>query len=199
MIHELRALDLLRSHVMGCADDLRLAGQIRAATFAAHDLGDAEVGNFHPALFVEQDILRFDVAMDHAMLMGELERLTNFRHDGQCLLRLDSALSEQLAQARTIHVFHHEVVKRLRCGRRRDAGATLPEVMHGDDVGMAQPSQSLGFAEKPLGELGVCAPFRRENLERNEAIQFWLARLIDGAHAAFANQFDDLQLWEKGR
>ena len=53
---------------------------------AADQLGQAEVGDLHPALLVQQDVLRLDVAVDDAVVVGVLEGLADLRHDGQGLL-----------------------------------------------------------------------------------------------------------------
>ena len=76
----------------------------------ADHFGDAEVRDLHPALFVEQDVLRLDVAVDDALLVGVLQRLANLRHDGQRLVRRNLAGQQQLAQIQAIHKFHQQVI-----------------------------------------------------------------------------------------
>ena len=95
------------------------------------------------------------------------------------LLRL-----QQLPQRHAVHEFHQQVVKPVR----------LAEIVHGDDVRVAQPRQRLGFAQEALGELRVGALLRREDLQRDEPVQLRLARLIDHAHAAAPEAFQDFQL-----
>ena len=72
---------------MGSADHRLLLGERGPRGFGANKLGDAKVGDLHPALLVEQDVLRLDVAVDDALLVRELQRLANLRHNGQRLLR----------------------------------------------------------------------------------------------------------------
>ena len=88
VVHVCGLLDLLRRHVVRRAHDLPVAGERGvAAASRPEDLGDAEVGDLHPALLVEQDVLRLDVAVDDAFVVRELERLADLRDDRQRLAR----------------------------------------------------------------------------------------------------------------
>ena len=49
---------------------------------------------------------------------------------------------------------------------------------------MIQPRQRPGFAGEPLGETGVAAHGRRQDFQRDEAVQRRLAGLVNRAHAA---------------
>ena len=89
-----------------------------------------------------------------------------------------------LPQVPAIHVFHHQVVQRAR----------LPEIMHRDDVRMVQARQGAGFAVEPLGKARVAGRGRRQDLQRHQPVQAGLARLIDGAHAALADELKDFEL-----
>ena len=61
------------------------AGEREILGLAAHQLRQAEVGDLHPALLVEQDVFGLDVAVDHAVVVGVLQGLADLRHDGQGL------------------------------------------------------------------------------------------------------------------
>ena len=66
------ARGLLGRHVAGRPHDLAGAGQ---AAVALELLRQAEVGHARVAVPVEQDIGRLEVAVDHAVLVGVLDRL----------------------------------------------------------------------------------------------------------------------------
>ena len=121
--------------------------------------------------------------------MGVLEGVANLRHDGQGLARRDPAGAQQLAQAHPVHVLHQEIVNPVR----------LAELVERDDVRMIQPGQRLGLAGEPFGERRVLPDAGRQDLEGDQAVEFLLAGLIDGAHAALADQFQDFQLGEERR
>ena len=59
---------------------------------------------------------------------------------------------------------------------------------------MTELRERAGFARKPLREIPVVAGTRRENFQRDEAVQRRLARLVNRAHAAFADEFKDFEL-----
>ncbi len=186
MVHRPGLLDLLRGHVVGRADNIpgprqrsRLGGQ-------AEHLGNAEIGDLHPPLFVEEDVLGFDVAMDDAFVVRELERFADLRDDRQGLLGRKPAGALDLPQVPAVHKFHHQVVQ----------GAGLPKIMHRDDVRVVQAGQGAGFAVEPFGKASVARCGRRQNLQRDQPIQGRLARLIDSPHAALA---DELKHFELGK
>ena len=100
MIDLQRVLDLLGSHVLGRAHDLARAGQRRVLRLAAHQLRDAEVGDLDPALLVQQHVLRLDVTVDHALVVGVLQGLADLRHDGQGLFRRNLPVSSSCRNVR---------------------------------------------------------------------------------------------------
>src|ERR1035437_515540 len=122
--------------------------------------------------------------MNDALVVGELKRIADLRHDGQRFARRDAAIDEQLSQVYAVHIFHHEEMH----------AARLAELVEGDDTGMVELRERLGFASKTFGKGRVAADAGRENFERDEAIQSWLPGLVDGTHAALANEFKDFQL-----
>ena len=152
----------------------------------AQQLGDAEVRDLHPALLVEQDVLRLDVAVDDALLVRVLERLADGRHDHQRLLRRQLPRLQQLPQAHAVHKLHQQVIEAV----------GLAEVIDGDDVGMVEPGQGLRLAREPLGKARVFLLLAGQDLERHKAVEPRLARLIDHAHAAAAQAFENFQLRE---
>ena len=59
---------------------------------------------------------------------------------------------------------------------------------------MVQPGQRLGFAGEAFGKARVVPDARRQDLERHDAVQLLLPRLIDRAHAAAADELEDFEL-----
>ena len=108
MIDRLGAVHLFRSHVMRGADRLLSRGQENIPFFSPHDLGDSEIGNFDSTAFVEEDVLRFNVAVDNAFFVGELECLADLRHDFKSSIWLQLARYFQLAQVEPIDKLHHK-------------------------------------------------------------------------------------------
>ena len=189
MIHRQRLFQLFGRHVMRCAHHVLRARERLLPGFNAQHLGDAEVRNLHPALFVQQDVFRLDVAMDDALFVGELQRLANHRHNRQRLLRRHFAVQQQLAQIQAVYKFHHQITMSTR----------FAEVVDSDNVGVIQPRQGLGFACEPFDELPVPVLFLGQDFERDNAVQARLPGLVHHAHAAAAETFKDFQLGKQRR
>jgi hypothetical protein len=62
------------------------------------------------------------------------------------------------------------------------------------DARMVQLRQRLGFAGEAFGERRIVADAGRQNFQRHDAIELFLARFVNRAHAAFADEFEDFQL-----
>ena len=122
--------------------------------------------------------------MDDAFVVGELERFADLGDDGQGLLGGEAAGMLDLAQVAAIHELHHEVMQVAR----------PPKVMDGDDVGVAQAGQRTGFAVEPLGKPRVTGCGRGQDLQRHQPVQGRLARFIDSAHAALADEAEDFKV-----
>ena len=145
-----------------------LRGVFRSGEFAritpgvgcAEHLGNAEVSNLHPAGFVEQEILRLDVAMNDAPVVGKLQGVAQRRHDGQGLFWSEFSRPQELAQVHTIHKFHQQIIK----------SAGLSKVVNGDDVRMVQSGQCLRLACETLGKFRVKHPLWRKEFECDEAV-----------------------------
>src|SRR5438093_135650 len=84
-VHFARPLHLLRRHIVWCAYDVLRAGEADFLRRYPNHLGDAKVRDFYPPFFIEQDVLRLNIAMDDAFVVCELERITDLRNDLQCL------------------------------------------------------------------------------------------------------------------
>ena len=64
---------------------------------------------------------------------------------------------------------------------------------------MIQLGECAGFAGEAFGERGVVADAGRKNFQRDDSIQLFLARLVNRAHAAFADEFEDFKLRKQRR
>ena len=66
-----------------------------------------------------------------------------------------------------------------------------------DDVGVTEGRRGLGFLDKPPPAVRIGDLRRRQNLECHDAVQLPVADFVDHTHAAFAEQLDDLVLFER--
>ena len=133
---EIATACLLRRDVLGRPQHRAGLSQLDRS----HHSGDAEVGQLRVAGGVEEDVLRLDVAMDHVLVVGEIEGIGELRRDfKRPVLGQGTPLIDELLERRSREVFHRDV-----------AGAIDGSpVVCANDVGMAQPDRGLRFALKP--------------------------------------------------
>ena len=163
-------------------------GKIVGRYAAPKHLCDAEIRNLHLALFVYNQVFRFDVTMNNAAVMSVLEGFADGRDNGQRFLGVKPVRPEDLAQVDAIHEFHQQKIER----------AGLPEIVDGDNIWMAQARQCLGFALESLGETLVAGALGREHLESHKTFELRLAGFEDNAHAALADERKHFELRERG-
>jgi len=161
---------------------------VREAVGGAEDFGDTEVGNLDAAGFIEEEVLGLDVAVDDAAVVGELEGVAEGGDDGEGFPGGEFLDAQQLAEVHAIDEFHEEV----------EEAAGLAEVVDGDNVGVVEGGEGAGFASEAFGELGVVDAFGGEELEGDEAVEGFLPGLVNDAHAAAAEEFEDLELGKVG-
>ena len=100
------------------------------------------------------------------------------------------------AQERATLTRHFSLRLSLFLRERRDS---LPEVVHGHDVRMAEHGHRGPHERSGLRRPGLCRPMARGFLLRHEAVQPPLPGLVDHAHPASADQFQDFQVREERR
>ncbi len=167
---------------LGRPDHLSELGVGRVLSEPLRDrLGDAEVDNLWDPFIVlrrDQDVGRLDVAMDDALLVCVLHTLANVDEQLQPIADCEPMLVAVLRDGNPLYVLHREVRAAL---RRR------PRVVDARDVRMIHQSQGLSLRiETGQDFLGVHAPL--DQLERDPpANGHLLLRLVDDAHAAFAD------------
>jgi hypothetical protein len=109
VVHRL-PLHLLRRHVQRGAQRHPALGQAERFLLAAEVPGQAEVRHLHFHLAGEEDVLRLDVAVDDAVVVGELQGIADLRDDGERLARRDAAAMHQRGEVHSVHELHQDVV-----------------------------------------------------------------------------------------
>ncbi len=132
---------LLRTHVAGRPDGEARPSQVRAAG-GADRLGDTEVRDDRMSLR-EQDVLRFDVAVQHTHAMRVRQRIRHRLGDRQGLLLRERAAGwplELLAQRAAVDV-RHDVI---------EEAARLSRIVQRQDVRVLQPRGNLNLFQETL-------------------------------------------------
>ena len=121
--------------------------------------------------------------------MGRGKGIANPRHHGERLRRSEAPGPHRLAEVHAIDELHDEV----------EEAAAFPAFEHGDDVRMAQFPQHPRLPGKALREGRIAAQFRREDLQRDGAVERGLPHLVNEAHATLADEFQHFELRKRGR
>ena len=136
--------------------------------------GDPEVGDEGATVPGEEDVLGLDVAMDHALPVGVLERLRRLTRDADRVRDRERRVSAQaLAEALAVHVRHREP----------ELPGRLAGVEYRQDVRMLEPGGRLDLAQEALRpELRGALP--AQDLERDWPPVPHLVREVDRRHPA---------------
>src|SRR5712691_3297353 len=140
---------------------------------------DPEIGNYQPMIFLmDQDVLRFDVPMDHRASSGmgvrkRMSELTKVMAGFQQRKRTGS-LSQTGAQRASSIERHHQ----------KNAGAILTIIEHRHDVGMIQSGGNLRLTQEiVLFDLSCFA--RQQNFDSNTAREITVHPTKDRCIATF--------------
>ena len=111
--------------------------------FERVEAGHAEIGDFDRSGRGTKDIGGLDVAVDHALGMGVIQRQQDLRHDFPNLPDGDerAGLDHVLKRA-GVDVFHHDIGTPL----------LLHEVEHGDDIRVQAARRRLRLGDEALEE-----------------------------------------------
>ena len=137
-----------------------------------HGEGDAEIGH-QGGPVLQQDVLRLDVAMDHALAVGVVEGGRDFPGEPQRVVHRELPLPAQPGPERFPGDVGHHVVEQA-------VGVT--RVDQPQDVGMLEVGRDLDLGQEALpadhgGELGM------QHLDGDLAAVLEVFGEIDGGHA----------------
>jgi hypothetical protein len=166
---------LLRGHVGRRAQREAGGGERRVTRRLVQRLGDTEVG--HQGVMVgEQDVVGFDVAVDHTVAMGVAERVGHVSQDPDRFGNRQLTLARESGpEGLTLDQRHGVVQQSVRV-----AGG---EQRH--DVGMLERGGQLDLAAEPVGAQGG-GEIRRQDLDHDLPAEDGLLGQEDPAHAAAA-------------
>jgi hypothetical protein len=177
---DLFAGGLLRGHVLGRAGDGPVHRQGRLATDQARQ---AEVEDLHPpALPLQPDVGRLDVAVDQPLLVGRRQPLGDFAADAEGVGQRQRPLALQPVLQRLAFEQHH--------GQEEDT-AVLADLVDGDDVVVLDGGGHLRLALEAAARVLVGGQRGPHGLEGDRPPQLQILRQKDNAHAAGAELAQD--------
>jgi hypothetical protein len=139
----------------------------------------AEIKNLH-AGFTEDDVLRFEIAMDDSLRVRSCERVRYLRSIFNGLIRSERPAAQTIGERLALDEFHDEVIG--------------PDVVESADIRMIERCDCPRFAFE-----AVCKS-RLGNFDRDQPVHTRISGTINIAHAALAQQvFDSIGVRSSAR
>ena len=143
--------------------------------------GQAEVEDLGVSALGDEDVRGLDVAMDDAAGVRRVERVGDLDAERKDGFEFHRAAADQVLERRTVEELHDE----------EGAAVVLADVVNGADIGMIQSGSGFGFAAKTLEGLAILREIFGKKLQGDEAAEARVLGLVNHAHAAAAELFDD--------
>ena len=172
------AEDLLGRHVFDRAQYFVSSRQKRLM----RNFGDAEIQDLYGALRLQEDVLRFDVAMNDVVFVGSSHRLEELMGDRQRFVDgHDTAaiLLEQRAQRAPFDELHGEI----------EVAISLATAIHPDDVVVIEFGGKARLAKKAFG--GTRFTVGRHDFESHVALEHFIPGSVDRPHSSTADDVRD--------
>lgn len=151
---------------------------------AAQQLRQSPIHHQHLTELADHDVLRLEVAMQHALAVGEGDGVADFAEDAEQAREWEVAESfgDFFAQIGEDGLQRAAFDELHRVEQRQ---AVLPhDVVDGHDVRMRELREHLGLAQKALPHAGVRIRFQQHHLDGHGAVQLPIPSLQHTAHAA---------------
>ena len=143
--------------------------------------GESEIEDLGVAAFGDEEIRGLDVAMNDSFGMSSIEGVSDFDADIEQTFEFHRPIADAVLQGNALEKFHG------------DEGfvVVVADVVNGADVRMVQCGCGLGFALKAREDLRIAGDIFGQELQRHEAVQAAVFRLVDNAHTAAPELFND--------
>ena len=178
------AARLFGRDVAGRAENRQRARQIAGGV---EPFGQAEIADERFAMAVEQDVSRFEIAMEDAFAMRVLHGPRDLGDERDALPRLVPQRGTDLLQTSARREFHAE---------ERKAVFALAHFVDRQNVRMIEARGGLRFAPEARQGFAGVGVIPQDPLHGDDAAGMALARAIDHAHAAAPNFLQDLIIAE---
>ena len=154
-----------------------LGSKRRVRQARSGQLGEAEVEDLYVTIAGDEEILRFQIAMDDVPLVRGGEPASDLRRVIERLARRYRTLPNPRAQRFAFEQLRNDVVE----------SAFVADVVDGQDVRMVEHAGRARFLLETAQRIGVGRKIARQNFDRDVALQARVLRAIHLAHAARAD------------
>ena len=150
---------------------------------AFESAGHAEIHDQNATGFVAHDVLRLQVAVNDANAMSGFERAADLLDDLDCFFgRKYFVLKNQRAQVFALDELHGDELNAVGVAKVIDADDVFVRDLMGKEKLLLEAGDNRGIGRK----------LTPNEFQGDEAVEFAVAGLVDRAHAAFAQQLQDL-------
>ena len=173
------SLHLLGRHVVRRADDPPRFGQAGIL----ERLGQSEVGDGHAPAAVDENVLRLQVAMNHALLVRRLQPFADLPEDVHGLRKGQPAFAA-----------HHrrEVLAGDVLHGQKLHAAGLAEVIDAEDVLVRDVAGELNLAFESLQDRRVTGKIEADDFQSDVAIELTIAGEVDLPHPTLPELLHDV-------
>ena len=151
-----RSFGLLGCNVTRCSEDCECACEIGTCV---EPLGQSEVSDEWFATSVEQNVSRFEIAMQNPVLMRVLHGACYLGHEPDALARFGAQRSSGFLQAAARRVFHAE---------KRQPVFALADFINGKNIRMIETGSGFRLSPKTFSRLARISVVRHHSLERDD-------------------------------
>ena len=126
----------------------------------------------------QHDVARLEIAMGDALAVGLVERVGDLDGVRQRAVERQRALLEAIGERLAFQILQYQI----------SGPILMAHVVQRADVWMIQRGDGMGLAVKAFAELWVTRELRRQDLDRDRAVEARIAGFVDLAHPATAKR-----------
>ena len=145
------------------------------------DLRQSEVQNLGMSALGNEDVRRFDVAVDDAFGMRGIKGIRNLDAERENQFRVHRAIADAVLQGHAVEILHGDEV----------LPTALINLEHHADIWVVQRRRRLGLALEAGERLRVLGYFIGQELQGNKAMQLDVLGFVDHTHPPAAEFFDN--------
>jgi len=152
------------------------AGGAGADGSIGFEFSEAEVQNFGVAARGDENIGGLDIAMQDALGVGGVERVSDVDADVQQAVEFQRRTVDQVFERGAFHELHNQ-----EC-----AAIFFADIVDSADIGVIQRGSSFGFAAESLQRCGIPGERIGKKFDGDEAFEAGVLRFVDNAHSSTA-------------
>ena len=155
--------------------------QVRSEPRTRSQLRHAEVQNLGVASFDHEDVRGLDVAMDDALRMRRVQRVSNLNRQLEQHLCFEPLAVDSMLERLTLQQLHDDEPLAL----------VLADLVNGTDVGMIEGGGGPSLALKTFEDLWILGDALVQKFKRDETAEAGVFGLVDHTHTAAADFFQN--------